>query len=257
MHQPRAGVIVEPDKAKAVQYLRWAKALLLSMDASVRAADQGGLWRHASYKQFARKYNELVTSASQEFSLPPFVDFLDLEKIPSAGDTVVFQQKEIFDVVYANLSLFRAFLEDQAGVIEDETQALRDFFQSRLRSAVHSEPSKETEVQDVVEVLLIGRGMQKGSEFDREVGRVKHSAKESVPDFIIPNLSMAIEVKLIKTASRVSIVVDEINADIAAYSKKYRSLLFIVYDTGHIRDEVEFKQDLDNGDNVFIIIVKH
>ena len=111
-------------------------------------------------------------------------------------------------------------------------------------------------MQDAVEALLIGRRLQKGVDYDREVGRVKVSAKEVVPDFIMPRLSLAIEVKLIKTPSRVRLVVDEINADIRAYSKGYRSLLFIVYDLGHIRDEIEFKQDLEDPGNVSIVVVK-
>jgi hypothetical protein len=52
-------------------------------------------------------------------------------------------------------------------------------------------------------------------------------------------------------------VVDEINADVAAYSKRYGTLLFIVYDLGNIRDEVEFKQDLEDPGNVSVIVVKH
>ena len=77
----------------------------------------------------------------------------------------------------------------------------------------------------------IGRGMRKGIDYDREVGRVKISVKEVVPDFIMPMLSLALEVKLIKTAGqRVRRVVDEINADIASYSKGYDQLLFVVYD---------------------------
>ena len=49
---------------------------------------------------------------------------------------------------------------------------------------------------------------------------------------------------------------DEINADIAAYSKAYRSLLFLVYDLGFIRDEIEFRKDLERTTNVSVIIVK-
>ena len=67
--------------------------------------------------------------------------------------------------------------------------------------------------------------LQKGQDYDREVGRVKVSTKEVVPDFILLKLSLALEVKLIKTSTRVREVVDEINADIAAYSKVYRTIL--------------------------------
>ena len=145
----------------------------------------------------------------------------------------------------------------QLGVVDDQTEAPRDFLQARLRSAIMRLPDKELDVQDAIEALLIGRGLQKGIDYDREVGRVKVSAKEVVPDFIVPPLRLAIEVKLIRTPARVREVVDEINADIAAYSKSYRQLVFVVYDLGHIRDETEFKQDLEDPGNVSIVIVKH
>jgi len=85
---------------------------------------------------------------------------------------------------------------------------------------------------------------------------VKMSVKELVPDFILIRLSLAIEVKLVNSASRAKEAVDEINADVAAYSKAYRNVLFVVYDTGIIRDELEFRQDLERGGNVAVIVVK-
>jgi hypothetical protein len=248
--------MAEPDKSRIRQYLKWTDALMRAMDAAVRVDDPHGLWKHAGFRQFARKYTDLVTLISKEMPLPPLLDIYNVAAIPGPADTVPFQRREIFDEVYANLSLLKGILENQLGVIENETEALRDFFQARLRSAVLHEPQKELDVQDAVETLLVGRGLQKGVDYDREVGRVKVSSKEVVPDFILPRLSLAVEIKLIKTGSRVREVVDEINADIRAYSKRYRSLLFIVYDLGHIRDEIEFKQDLEDPGNVSVVVVK-
>ena len=189
-------------------------------------------------------------------SLPPILDRYDIAKIPGGGDTLAFQQKEIFEGVHANVSLLKSFLENKIAVIEDETAAIRDFFQAKLRSAIFRTPESEREVQDAVEQLLIGRGLQKGHEYDREVGRVKVSSKEAVPDFILHRLSLAIALKLIKSTGRIREVVDEINADVAAYSKRYRSLLFIVYDLGYIRDEIEFRHDLEVSGNVAVVVVK-
>jgi hypothetical protein len=248
--------MADSDQDRVRQFVKWTDALIRAMDAAVRVDDPHSLWKHAGFKQFARKYNELATIISKELELPPMLDFYNIDAIPGTADTVPFQRKEIFDGVYANLSLLKGFLEGQLGVVENETEALRDFFQARLRCAVLHEPQKELDIQDAVETLLIGRGLQKGVDYDREVGRVKISAKEVIPDFIVPHLSLAIEVKLIKTGVRVREAVDEINADIRAYSKKYRSLLFIVYDLGQIRDEIEFKQDLEDPGNVSVIIVK-
>ena len=120
-----------------------------------------------------------------------------------------------------------------------------------------AEPARERDVQDAVEQLLIGRGLQKGTDYDREVGRVKVSAKEAVPDFVIMALGLSIEVKLTTSVPRVKEVVDEINADIAAYSLKYRTLLFLAYDLGFIRDEYEFRHDLERSGHVSVVVIKH
>jgi REase_DpnII-MboI len=246
----------EVNKDTLREYLRWTDALQRSMEVALRGEDPSNIWKYGGYKQFARKYNQIVEEIASKMSLPPILDRYDIAKIPGGGDTLAFQQKEIFEGVHANVSLLKSFLENKIGVIEDETAAIRDFFQAKLRSAIFRTPESEREVQDAVEQLLIGRGLQKGQEYDREVGRVKVSSKEAVPDFILHRLSLAIELKLIKSTGRIREVVDEINADVAAYSKRYRSLLFIVYDLGYIRDEIEFRHDLEVAGNVAVVIVK-
>ena len=248
--------MVESDKNPIRQYLKWTDALMRAMEIAVRVDDPHGLWKHAGFRDFARKYNDLFNLISKDVSLPPLFDLYNLDAIPGNSATLPFQRKEIFDSVYMNLSLLKGVLEIQLGLVEGQTESIRDFFQARLRSAVLHEPQKELEVQDAVETLLIGRGFQKGVDYDREVGRVKVSAKEVIPDFIMPGISLAIEIKLIKTAIRVREVIDEINADIAAYSKRYRSLMFIVYDLGNIRDQTEFRHDLEANGNVKVVIVK-
>ncbi len=118
-------------------------------------------------------------------------------------------------------------------------------------------PEKERDVQDAIELLLIGKGYLKGLDYDREVGRVKVSAKEVIPDFHLPKLGLALEVKLTNSGARVKEAIDEINADIAAYSKQYSRLLFVVYDMSSIRDIPEFTRDLERNGNTSVIVVKH
>ena len=84
---------------------------------------------------------------------------------------------------------------------------------------------------------------------------MKVSSKESIPDFILPRLQEAIEIKLIKDRRRIGAVIDEINADIAAL-ENIDHLLFIVYDR-QIKDEVEFRHDLESAPNVQVVVVKH
>ncbi len=126
-----------------------------------------------------------------------------------------------------------------------------------IRRAIFSTPEKELDVQNAVEQILIGKGLQKGQDYDREVGRVKISSKEVIPDFIFPRQSLALEIKLVKSRSRVGEVIDEINADIVSYSKGYSHLIFLVYDVGQIRDEAEFRRDIELEGKIDIIIIKH
>lgn len=239
------------------EYLHWVKALLQSMETALHQEDPSNIWKHGGYRQFARKYNQIVTEVAKNTPLPPIIDLFDIDRIPGGGDTLAYQQKEIFESVYANASVLKGILESKIGIVEDEISALRDFFHARLRSAIFVPPNQERDIQNTVEQLLIGRGFQKGEDYDREAGRVKVSSKEVVPDFILMKLGLAIEIKLVSKSERIGAIIDEINADIGAYSRQYRSILFIVYDVGHIRDEIEFRRDLEHTPNVSVIVVKH
>ena len=249
--------IDERNQSNLKRHLQIVIALQRAMETMLHSDDRDNVWKYASYKRFARKYMHVVALVGSEITLPPILDFYDVDKIPGSSHTVAMQQKELFEDVYANLSLLRAFLESEADVLGDQIQNLRDFLQSRLRSAIFDIPERERNVQDAIEQLLIGRGLQKGQDYDRETGRVKLSVKESVPDFVVWQHSLAIEVKLVKSSDRSGRIVDEISADITAYSKRYHHLLFLVYDVGHIRDEMEFRFDLESAPNVSVVIVKH
>ena len=98
--------------------------------------------------------------------------------------------------------------------------------------------------------------MSKGADYDRESGKVEFSGKEYIPDFIVPKMSLCIEVKLLRE-NRKSKIIEEISADITAYKKIYNRQLFVVYDLGVIQNELEFKRDIEMSDGVKVIIVKH
>ena len=159
--------------------------------------------------------------------------------------------------VFANVAIMRSILENKLDVKNEEIKNLKNFFIANLRKAVLKEPEIEEDIQNVIEQLLIGKGFSKGVDYDREVGRIKVSIKEVIPDFIFPKLDLALEIKFSKSKRKSKVLVDEINADIQSYSKKYSKLLFLVYDMGTIRDEGEFKNDLDNKDNIQVIIIKN
>ena len=246
----------EKSKDELKEFLSYTKALLDAMDTS-RSFDTDNIWRYSAYKQFMRKYNQLVRAVNEVVATSTFVDVFDIERVPGSMDTTWPQQKEYFDMVYTSLSILKAFLENTLNLKMDEIVNLKNFFQANLRKAVFVSPEKELEVQNAVEQLLIGKGLTKGVDYDRETGRVKVSIKESVPDFIFFLLCLAVEIKLSKDKAKSSAIVDEINADITAYGKSYSRIIFVVYDLGSIRDELEFKKGLELPDRIDVIVVKH
>jgi hypothetical protein len=70
-------------------------------------------------------------------------------------------------------------------------------------------------------------------------------------------LKLSIEVKLIRKG-RKSKIIEEINADVSAYSKKYSKQMYIIYDLGEIRDEIEFRRDIELlDDDIRVLVIKH
>lgn len=204
-----------------------------------------------------RKYNQFAHAVSVLVDIDIPLDLYDEDKIPSMGNTIPMQQKSYFFSVHANLSTLVAFLEERLGGSDRETTEISYFLNATLRKTFHHEPKNEKEVQDHVETLLIGKELKKGTDYDREVGRVKIASKESIPDFIFPIKNIALEIKFSAKKEHPSKIIDEINADIAAYTKRYAKVIFLVYDLGIIRDEEEFRRDLEKDNRINLIVVKH
>ena len=219
--------------------------------------DQNNPFRFAGYKTFMRKYNSLAQKALEYENMDDIVDLFNLKKVPGSMNTTTIQQKDLFDSVLANLSILVSILSTKVKIKESKIQDLRNFLRANLRRAVMNNPNKEKDIQDIIEQLLIGRGLQKGLDYDREKGRVKVSMKEVIPDFIFPKFDLALEIKLSKNSQKAKTIIDEINADIRSYSKIYKNILFIIYDFSTIRDEEEFKADIDNKENILVSIIKH
>ena len=231
-------------------------ALQSAMDAS-RNSRTDDVWLHSSFKTFMRKYNELVRRVQSTMQLDAPVDLYDLDKVPTAFDTVTIQQRIYFDEIYTNLLILRAFIDANGGLNVIEAENILNFLKATLRKAIHAEPQIEREIQNAVETLLVGKGMQKGIEYDRETGRVKHAGKESIPDFLFRREQMVLEIKLCNRQGKLAEIIDEMNADIVAYSTAYERVWFLVYDIGFIRDEDEIVQGLQQSERVKCVIVKH
>lgn len=239
-----------------------ARSLLASMDAVISNTPRGGeVWHFNSYKYYAIQYNRLVERISTlNLQGTDLLNQFNENKIPGVGDTIHIQQHSIFQAVHGELSMLCSWIDIALGGERksQEVQSLANFIQNSLRPAIlRNTPSTELEIQDTIERILIGRELQKGIDYDRETGRVKHSMKEFIPDFIFRGLSTALEVKFVGERSRLSKIVDEINADVIAYQKGYKFLIFVVYDLGYISDVEEFRRDIESErGGVSVIIVK-
>lgn len=219
-------------------------------------SDDNKISQYGSFRVFARKYNHITRSVAQYIDVS-ILDSYDEQKLPRPSSLTWPRQKQLFDGILTNLSLLISLLENQLDIKQNKIQELKDFLSSNLRKGIIEIPQREKDIQDSIETLLIGKGLNRGIDYDRETGRVKVSIKEVIPDFIFPKLSLALEVKFTKDKTKTKSIIDEINADIRAYEKAYSNILFLVYDFGTIRDELEFKNDIDNKENIQLIIVKH
>lgn len=149
-----------------------------------------------------------------------------------------------------------ATLEGSVDFADDEFDNLENFIFSRLRTVIFSKPEKEIEVQNAIESLLSGRGLNKGTDYNKESGKFEFSGKEYIPDFIGPKLNLCLKVKLLREGKK-SRIVEEISTDVTAYSKRYERQLYVVYDLGAIQNEAEFRRDIEKSGSIKVIVVKH
>lgn len=124
--------------------------------------------------------------------------------------------------------------------------------EKQLRKTIRGDPNDEQEVQNRFEDLLNGADIP----YHREAERIPYSSKTYVPDFTLPRIDLAIDLKLCK-AGREKEIIGEINDDIIAYKTKFGNLLFFVYDMGSIRDTEVFTKSFQNHEGVIVRVIKH
>ena len=176
-------------------------ALKRSMEHSL-TSDPNAVWKHSSYRHYMWKYNDVVRYLRGLAAISAPIDLYNLDEVPHSGDTVMPVQKELFESVHANLSILEAWLSARVDLEAQESEDLRHFLEADLRKVIFEAPRHEREIQSGVEQLLIGRGLVKGVDYDREVGRMKVSIKEVVPDFILAKLSLALRLSWRRRRSR-------------------------------------------------------
>src|SRR5882724_8877982 len=123
----------------------------------------------------------------------------------------------------------------------------------KLRKTIRNVPAAEKEIQDAFENLLIGADIP----HSRETDSIEYSSKTYTPDFSVARANLAIEIKLSNKKEREKEIIAEINDDILAYSTRYGNLIFVIYDTGFIRDVERFTKHFEDREGVVVKVVKH
>lgn len=210
----------------------------------------------SSHKTMAQQLTLLAADVRQEFSDANFYVY-DTSKMLNQFNSVYSYRKDVFDGVFVEVGKIKAFLESKLGQQDEEVLRITELVSQRLRPIIRDVPKNEKEVQDKIEDLLIGKGYDRGTDFDRETGRVKTGLKESVPDFAFASLDFCIEVKLVKDSGGSKKITEEINADITSYKTRYKEIFFVIYDSGgFIQNTDAFKYNIA-AKNIHLEITKH
>lgn len=235
-----------------------AKAIERTMDEVLKQPDSSN-HRFVSCVEYARMYQTLADASAKYIPLNALVGKFDINNLPNPYDLTSSQLIEWFQTTLTSIRILIPLLEANFDYIDDEYNKIENLINSKLRALIMNKPEYEKEIQDNVERLFISNEMSKGIDYDRETGKFNFSGREYIPDFILPKINCCIEVKLIKEKSHLKKMIEEINADITAYSKKYDKIMFIVYDLGYIRDIDEFKRDIEssNDKEIKVYVIKH
>lgn len=124
---------------------------------------------------------------------------------------------------------------------------------NKFRTFFREEPKNEKDIQNHFENLLVATDFI----YSREKEHIKYSSKTYIPDFILNDLNMAIDIKFCNREKREKEIISEINDDILAYNTKYKNVMFVIYDIGQIRDVELFKSSFKTHENVILVVIKH
>ena len=145
------------------------------------------------------------------------------------------------------------YIRKKKTVEPDNARILINTIEAKLRKLIREIPSREKDIQDAIENILVVRDY----EYHREIEHIPTGSKSTVPDFTLDSLGIALEVKFCNKSVNERQILEEINADITAYQSKYQRLIFIVYDLGIIRDVDRFGADIRRQEDVHLSVVKH
>jgi len=208
---------------------------------------------YVSYYVFQRRYDILYAQVCTEMGLTSLPTGQPVQ-YKGPFDTLPIAWSGYLNDIIVEIGQLLAYLQNYMNVPIKVTSKLVEDIDDKLRAIIRKKPEDEREVQDAIENLLIA----KDYEFSREKVSIPYSTKCYIPDFTFDALNTALDAKLCNSESDEKKIIDDINADISAYKTRYLYVVFVVYDTGFIRDTLAFvKGIIKNNPNVYVTVVKH
>ena len=206
------------------------------------------------------------TSFQTEINGTRQISFLPLQEIPPQQFTLKLTPKNDTEILDEKTFEWKGFEKSKPITFpQDLLNAqprisiadLIDKLDNSLRKVVLKDPEHEFDIHDGVEQLFTGTNYE--DKYTRDSESISVSGKSyRVPDFVIDELSLALEVKFCDSKGDVKKIIDEMNADVFPYQKKHQNIIFLVYDFGgFITDRDEFVRDFHSRSNIRVIIVKH
>jgi len=232
------------------------KEILLRMIQALQSEIKTQAKMFTDVTPYANRYNflrERVVNLLGEDS-EAFIPELRETLVKHARTASPIDRGNFYDEIAVAISQMVTYLEINVGDSFRRLTTLEEFLYSNLRKCMIKKPEEEKDVQDIIETMLISRGYV----FDRERVKIRYSNKNYVPDFTFEDLNAVLEVKLCKTDKKEKDIIDEINADIPAYTTKFSNVTFLVYDLEVIRDADSFREDIEkNNPRIKVLIIKH
>lgn len=233
-------------------FFRMAQSLMNEVKSQVAY----GLKAGTDVRPYAEQYNllrERITSF-QIRDADKLIPELPENSIKAMFSKNLISNASMFDHLLVAITQMVSFLDAiQKNSFRILTE-LEEFLFRNLRKNMMKRPVDEKEVQDTIQIML----QTKGIVFKREKVGISYSSKNFRPDFTFEDLDAVLEVKLCSSDKKEKDLVDEINADIPAYTSKYGNVTFLVYDLGIIRDSDLFIEDIErNSPRIKVLVVKH
>lgn len=174
-----------------------------------------------------------------------FQDYWGMSTIPQIADMCE-QAIGVYEHLGKETGLISLPRKETVDIVSAIERSLRPAFRS-------GPPVSEKAVQKEVETILNALGVL----FTREQDSAPVGPRAFKPDFVLPGLDLAVEIKLASPTHGESTIQEELTSDIAAYQTRWRHVVFVVYDNGVIADPDKLRRDNMRLFGVTVIVVKH